>query len=181
MKKFGTLLKESVWDYMKDNVKAVIVSAITLFVAVLPSFIHEINSVELKIRLPIVILFIITLLVIIINIIIMFKKYTTLKRDYEEALNPSNENINKFHKGDIVILKIEKTSRKPKKMVVINILRSEIICRDESEIINNYVPEELLTAEETNFRFTEINNEQQRIENEQREQLEAFSSFYNYN
>jgi ABC-type multidrug transport system fused ATPase/permease subunit len=181
MKKFGALLKESVWDYMKDNVKSVIASVITVFIAVLPSFIQQINSVELKIRLPIVILFIIILLVTIINIIILFKKYTTLKRDYEEALNPSNKNISKFQQGDIVILKIEKTSKKPKKMVVIKILKSEIICRDESGNLNKYVPEELLTAEETSIRLTEINIEQQRVENEQRELSEAISSFYSYN
>ncbi|OOM75484.1 hypothetical protein [Clostridium sp. BL-8] len=151
MKNINTLLKESVWDYMKDNVKTVIISIITLIIAVIPNFIGQINSVEVKIKLPMIIIFIISLLVAIIIIVRLIKKHNKLKANYEELLNPFNENVKAFHPGDLVILKIEKDFMNPTKMVVNKILRSEIICRNGNGILINYAPEELLTKDETSL------------------------------
>lgn len=177
MKKVSNLLKESVWDYMKDNVKTVIVYGITLFAAVVPNFIGQINSAEIKIRLPIIIIFIISLLVSIINIWIIVKKHNKLKKDYEELLNPYNENVKKFQQGDIVMLKIEKDLENPKKMTVYKILKSEITCRNENGDLNNYVPEELLTNGETSLRFIQIESQQRRIKNQQKEFWDSINKF----
>lgn len=161
MKKISILLKESVWDYMKDNVKLIIGNVVTLFIAIAPNFLKQANSVELTIKLPIIVSFIFILFLFVINIIALSKKYNILKKDHEELLNPSNENVKKFQQGDIVILRIEMDLKNPRKLVVSKILKSEIICRNGSNELINYSPEELLTKEETCQVFQKIKTETQ--------------------
>lgn len=169
MGKVFNLLKESIWDYTKDNVKQVIVYIIAVITAVVPNFIKQVNSIELAIKLPIIILFILLLFLIAYNRYTISKKYNALKKENDELLNPDNENVKNFQPGDIVILRLEKDLTFPRKSIVSRILKSEIICRSEDGKLVHYAPEELLTKEETSQVTNRIEYERQKTEKENRD------------
>lgn len=180
MKKIYNLVKESIWDYMKDNVKNIIIYVVALFVAVLPNFISQLNSIELKIRLPIIIIFITVLLVAIINIYIIRKRYIALNKEYNKLLNPPNENVKKFSLGDTVISKLDKESQNPDKMIVFKIQNSEIACRNINGVEKSYIPQELLTAYETSVILSKNESEKQRRINIQNQIQNEINSMYTW-
>lgn len=158
------LLKESWWDYMKDNVKSVIEYIIALVISIVPNFIKQINSNEVPIKLSVIITFAIIVLILILKIYKMAKEIKSLKKENYELLNPANENVKKFKPGDTVILKLERDLDNPKKMIVAKILKSEIVCSDENMKLINCVPEQILTKEETDEVLKNIEAKKQRIE-----------------
>ena len=178
MKKIRALVEESIWDYIKDHVKDIISSLAVIFIASLTAFIKQVNSVELKIKLPIIIVLIIILLVAVINVWRLLKKYSILKKEYDKLLNPPNENVKKFSLGDTVILKLDEESQNPNKMIVFKIYNSEIACRNVNGVEKKYIPEELLTADETRMILRKIELEKQRNRNAQNDIINTLGSFY---
>lgn len=156
MNKIIKLFKESIWDLLKDNVKAVIISLITVSVPFIMSFITTLKNIELTFNLPTVIGVIGLDIILVLVIVQISKRNRVLKNENYELLHPENPNINKFKIGDIVIRKIEAESQKPEKLSVMNKTRSEIECRKMDGQMIKLAPEELLSDTETEEVFEKI-------------------------
>ncbi|URN96223.1 MAG: hypothetical protein NAG76_08340 [Candidatus Pristimantibacillus lignocellulolyticus] len=151
MKKIIKLLKESIWDLMKDSIKPIISSAIIALFAIVISMMKNISNIEMKIRLPYIIFAGAIFTIMTIIIVVVLKSLVNLKIMNNELLNPENENVKKFQLGDIVIIKTEEHSKTPEMLTVAKITSSSIHCRypsDKTKIIE-FTPEELLTKDET--------------------------------
>lgn len=177
MKRIMKLLNDTVWDFVKENLKLVIGNAIAIIIALLPNVIKRINSVELKINLAFVFFISFIFLIFIINIMLLAKKYKAIKSANEEFKNPANKNVNKYQRGDIVILKAEVDLPYPPKLSVYRIEKAEIVCRNKKGDLINYSPEELLTNSETEQVFREIEYRRQEVEQKNKEQMDAFIRF----
>lgn len=160
-KKVKLFIKETLLDFLKDNLKWIL-SIVTLFIFS-PAVIKftKIASKKLVIGLPIILATGSVLLVMLILIIMLHRENKKLKDAIEDLKNPFNANVNKFFQGDLVILKSEKDLPNPPIMSVYKIHKSEIECRRNNELIN-YSPEELFTKDETYKILDERENEMRR-------------------
>lgn len=149
MQSIVKLLKESVGDLLKDNVKTVIISLATASVPFILSLFTTLNNIELTFNLPVVIGAISVLIILAFVIVQILNRNKALKKENYELQHPENQNVNKFNKGDIVIRKIEANNSSAKTFSVMSKTRSEIECRKMDGQVISFAPEELLTAAET--------------------------------
>jgi len=171
MDKVKLFFKETLWESAKENLKYVLGLLAVFIASSVSMMVKEIAEKKLMIGLPIVLIVGSIIVSMFIIIIILNKENRNLKNTVEDLISPSNENVNKFFPGDIVILKSEKELPSPPKMSVYKIHKSEVECRRKNDLIK-YSPEELLTKEETANIFNRIESE---IRQAQRANAEMFS------
>ncbi|QSX05438.1 hypothetical protein JYG23_12245 [Sedimentibacter sp. zth1] len=174
--KIKKLLGESVRDLVKDNFKNIILIIVGFIITRILSLFKSISTISITISLPIIIFFLIISIVVLWNLIILIKKHSKLKKEFDTYKNPPNENINKFNKGDIVILKSKEKLPSPPKLSVFNIDDKYIYCRDDEGDITSYSPEELLTSQQTQNVFSSIEIRRKESEKEN----EAFVDFFSF-
>jgi len=175
MNRIIKLLKETIWDFIKDNLKLIMGNIISLLIALVPNYISTVSYLEVKVKVPIIIFFVFVFVMLIVDIFVLLKKCNSLKGENEELKNPKNENVGRFFKGDIVILKIEKDLPDPTKLSVYKVTNSEVICRNNKVNLVNYSPEELLTKTETEKLFQEKEYRRQITEQENEKYWEAIN------
>lgn len=149
MKNIVKLIKESIWDLLKDNVKTVLISLVTASIPFILSLFTSLKRIKLTFNLPVVIGAISILIILALVIVQMLNRNKALKKENYELQHPENPKVNKFSKGDIVIRKIEIDNSSAKTFSVMSKTRSEIECRSKDERVIRFAPEELLTAAES--------------------------------
>lgn len=173
MNKVKTFFSETIRDWFKDNIKLAI-GYITIFViSLIPNFIDKINSIVFSVTLSFIISLSFSFIMLIVSLFILFKKYKIIKAENEKIKNPTNSNVNNFHQGDTVILKIDADLPWPPKLSVYKTTPLEIVCRTNGGLIN-YAPEELLTKDETTEIFRRIEYRRRQVEQENKERFEGY-------
>ncbi|MCU6708079.1 hypothetical protein M6D81_05075 [Paenibacillus sp. J5C_2022] len=97
MKIIVDFIKDTVWDILKDHAKPIVSSIILLLLASGTAFIKKISTIVIELKLPYVIVFLTILIVLVLVILHISKKYLALLK------TPENRNVNKFELGDLVI------------------------------------------------------------------------------
>ncbi|BES65826.1 hypothetical protein SANA_22650 [Gottschalkiaceae bacterium SANA] len=170
-------LFEVIRESVNENFKAAIKYVLLLMLGPVSNFIESIKSIEITIKLPIIIGFVAVVTILVIKMFDLKKKNGELKLENEELQNPANDNVNKFKPGEVVILRIEENLSSPRKLSVIRKTKSEIVCRDNKCGITNYSPEELLTSSETDQVFQKIEYERQITEQRNQEIIKQLNTW----
>ncbi|GAA0135249.1 hypothetical protein YSY43_20890 [Paenibacillus sp. YSY-4.3] len=180
MRKVWRLFKESIWDLLKDWTKAIISAGVIGLLAILASNVKNASSIEVRVKLSVIIFSSAGLLVILILVVTLFKRQVVLKKLYNELLNPTNENVTKFERGDIVIIKTESQSMKPKRLIVFKVTNSHVYCRyaSDTDKVIEFAPEELLTKIETETILQNLLLRKHKQENARREHNRSQADFF---
>lgn len=177
---FKKFIKEVIWDFFKDNAKAVILFLLINAFNIILSLVKNISNITLKVNIPIMLFIITTIAFLIFLVVSLRKKYANLAKEFEDIKNPINPNVKNFKPGDIVILRSKTDSYNPEKLAVHEILKSKIICSDSDRNLNEYIPEELLTVKETEWIFFQQKVEQQKADAENQKFIDGINGFYRY-
>ncbi|WP_249861035.1 hypothetical protein [Paenibacillus konkukensis] len=170
--RFNLRIHNTVWDILKDHAKPIVSSIILLLIASGTAFIKKISTIVIELKLPYVIAFLTILIVLVLVILHISKKYLALLK------TPENRNVNKFELGDLVIFKADEDSMKPETLTVADKTKTKIICRYASnkDKVLSISPEELLTKVETERAMGTIKLRQQRIDEEERARNERWAN-----
>lgn len=170
MKIIVDFIKDTVRDIFKDHAKPIISSLILLLLASGTAFIKKISTIVIDLKLPYIIFFLTILIVLVLIILYISKKYLALLKI------PDNKNVNKFELGDLVFFKTDEDSLKPEALTVVEKTKTKINCRYVSnrDKVLSFSPEELLTKVETERAMEKIKIKQQRIKEEERARNERW-------
>lgn len=90
-------------------------------------------------------------------------KLLKTEEEFNELKNPVNDNTDKFSRGDIVMPKIENVYDSSKIFTVNDVKNNCIICTGKDMNKYEYTPEELWTAEETDMKRQDMEENSRRI------------------